>query len=41
MKGKQKKKPLCESDDKQKQQQKDIYEDVMKDFKIIKYEERG
>ena len=33
---KKKKKTICESDDKQKEQQKDKHEDVKKDTKTIK-----
>ena len=33
---KKKKKPICESNDKHKEQQKDKHEDVKRDIKIIK-----
>ena len=39
-KTKQNKNTICESSDKYKEQQKDKYEDVKKDIKIIKWEKK-
>ena len=36
---KKKKKPICESNDEHKEQQKDKYQDIKKDIKITKYRE--
>ena len=38
-KKKKKKKPICESNDKHREYQKDKHQDIKRDIEIIKYEE--